>query len=271
MSKKNLVLGAVHAMEMEYISPFLLSLRRTGYTGDIAFFVSALSERTRAWLKKLGVTLVTIEGENPLPGLPVNSLRYFIFAPFLREKAGTYDRVMLSDVRDVFFQRDPFETELDAPLCCFEENPDWNLARSPINCGWIAAAFGKQAIERIGHHRILCSGVTLGTEAAISEYVTAMVEKMTVLNTDIPCLLYVTGGIDQGVHNYLVRTGAFEGVRCYGNGESLVWTLNYVDEGDLPVGEDGTILNLHGETAHVLHQYDRHAGLTVRLVATLGG
>jgi len=269
MPKKDLVLGAVHAMELEYIAPFLLSLKRTGYEGDIAFFVSNLSERTLRWLEANGVTTVSIDGANPMPGLPVNSLRYYVYHPFLQQNAGAYNRVFLSDVRDVFFQRSPFDTDMGAALCCFEEHPGWNLAKSPVNCGWVAAAFGKKTIEQLGHHRILCSGTTLGTESAMRAYVSTMVDTLTKVNTDIPSLLYVTGGIDQGIHNYLVRTGAFDDVYCYGNGEGIVWTLNYENEDDLPVSEDGTILNRHGEVAHVLHQYDRHTKLTQHVVSLL--
>jgi len=265
----NLVLGAVRNLEIEYISPFLFSLYRAGYAGDVRFFSSRLSERTEQLLDQLGVYRVTVTEETLFTTTPVNSLRYFVYQEILKEAGARYDHVLLADVRDIVFQRNPFDFDCDGRLVCSIEDRRMTLGSSVINGGWIAAAYGKEALQELAAHPVSCSGCTLGPAPLIRAYVDAMVEGLREADARVPNIMHVIGGIDQGVHNYLLRNDRLPPSRLLGNDTGPILTLNDVDPRAIQLDEEDRVLTEAGDVAHIVHQYDRHPDLAERLLAKI--
>ena len=71
------------------------------------------------------------------------------------------------------------------------------------------------------------------------------------------------GSHDQGIHNYLLRTGRLDPVYVQENGCGAVLTMGLQKQID--VDSEGRILNHRGDLPAVLHQYDRHVELAARL------
>ncbi|WP_054691805.1 hypothetical protein [Geotalea toluenoxydans] len=148
--KKNLVMGAVSGYDFSLISPFVVSLRKTGFTGDICFFASGISDRTKHYLRLLDVQVVTLPQEEPFTGMAISITRFMLYQAFLARQDMDYEGVMLTDVRDVVFQVDPFAFDFSGKICCFLEAEEKRIIDCPMNCEWVRSKFGDAVLAEIG-------------------------------------------------------------------------------------------------------------------------
>jgi hypothetical protein len=185
-----------------------------------------------------------------------NVARYFRYYSYLVDCPTEYRSVMLTDVRDVLFQSDPFEQDLGPGVCFFLEDERLTLGSEPHNRIWLERAYGKEIANELARLEISCSGVTIGTRGAVIDYLRAIVAELL----RIPGKVW-NGGGDQAVHNYIVRRGLVPQARLVGNGEGPVLTL-----GTVPHDEVGTSVQ-----AAVVHQYDRHPRLVEALSCPRSG
>jgi len=181
--------------------------------------------------------------------LNVFCVRFPLYYLYLLGKK--YDNVMLTDVRDVIFQRDPFDFDLGNELCVFLEDRRTKIRNCPFNAGWLSRGFSVQTLEDLGQHTISCSGVTIGSYDAVLRYLEAMIDHMIPLRSH-------EFGIDQGVHNFLFRKRLLKDVRVYENGRAPVFTMGRVQDLPASFNDEGFLLNEDGTIPNVLHQYDRH-------------
>ena len=188
--------------------------------------------------------------------------RYFIYDSWLRQRRSHLDSVLLTDVRDVIFQGDPFAYLNGAGLRCYIE-PGVNLGDEPINTEWMTVAYGRDICMRYNGRQISCSGTSMGDVSSILEYLGKMCVALC------KALSRITGlpGVDQAVHNRLIWDGCLPGVRLGENGRDAVMTLKNADSRAFAFDEDGRLLNLDGRPAPVLHQYDFHPMLQSRVMS----
>lgn len=189
----------------------------------------------------------------------VDVARFFWAWSYLSRAVSAYRNVMLTDVRDVVFLRNPFEFPIADNLCCFLEDEHAQLGTQPNNRGWLAAAYGPGAVASLGALPISCSGVTIGTSSAVLEYLTVMVDELARLHRQ-------PSGIDQGVHNYLLHTGRLANVRLLASGNGPVLTIGIMAKTDA-----AELVHARIGDANVIHQYDRHPELTETLAPFLQG
>jgi hypothetical protein len=171
------------------------------------------------------------------------------------------DAVLLTDVRDVLFQDDPFTLPVKQ-LEAFEEDPGNLIATQPFNRKWIKDLYGPGVLRRLGGETVSCAGTVFGPRAEILHYLSEM-HAATIWRRR------VANGSDQGIHNYLLRTGRLDPVAVISNGHGRVLTLGAMREIDRDA--DGYVLNADGSRPAVLHQYDRHGPLAAELVRLLAG
>ena len=174
--------------------------------------------------------------------------RFFLYYRYLRRYGRTYENVMLTDVRDVIFQDDPFDFDIDSALHCFLEDSRATLATEPHNRKWLRMAFGDDVAAELGGYPIACAGVTIGPTHLVVEYLRVMVEHLVRLRVQAI-------GLDQAVHNYVLHSERVPSARLVPNGAGIVATLGIV-----PAEDVGPLLG-----AAVLHQYDRHPSLSASL------
>lgn len=186
------------------------------------------------------------------------ALRHFIYAKYL--ETHQHDLVMLSDVRDVLFQADPFDQPLKSDLEVTCESSRVPICASQCNKEWLEVLYGPAVLFDLADRPISCAGTVLGTYEGICRYLSQTCSQMLKLHQPL-------GPYDQGVHNYLVWTGALQPVTIYENGAGPIYTAGY--ETDLLVDSEGRVLNLDGRIAAVVHQYDRHAAYAGDLLRTL--
>jgi len=174
--------------------------------------------------------------------------RFLRFYGYLIDCPTRYRNVLLTDVRDVVFQSDPFEHDLGPGVHCFLEDERQTLGSQRQNRDWLVTAYGEKVAAEFADRPISCSGVTIGSLDAVLDYLRVMTEGLLRLPRQFE-------GIDQAVHNYVLWRGLVPGARLVANGDGPVLTLGIV-----PRDEVGASV-----VAAIVHQYDRHPGLAAAL------
>lgn len=197
--------------------------------------------------------------------------------------------MMIADTRDVIFQSDPFayqrnEWENSELVLFLESQPNKVINRCIYNGGWVRSCYGEEALKRIGHNPVSCSGVSMGSRNGIMVYsmivarhidpqyrlIGSAVAKET-SNDDC-----ISKGMDQGIHNWLLHSGILhrmmnDKITVFEQGEGPVNTLgglfgqnkliklNMIEVGIFKKNDENkiTIYNWNGKPSPVSHQFDR--------------
>jgi hypothetical protein len=240
-------------------------------------FKFGLLEHPRAmrliWAPLQAALWAALRAARRLPGggeLPVAKLlytpmetRFMRYRRYLRDHA--HARVLLTDVRDVVFQNDPFDHLPQAGLAVSLEVPSYTVGTEVHNAAWIKRVYGPQMLTEIGAERVSCVGVTAGDAAAVSRYVTLFIGELLRL----PPKTAGIGGADTAIHNALLWTNRLTPVHLLEPLASPVATLNGVADADVAISAEGKLLNRDGSEPSVLHQYDRIPAIREGLLRTL--
>jgi hypothetical protein len=173
-----------------------------------------------------------------------------------------YSFVLLSDVRDVVFQDDPF-VGVKGGLLVSVENFDLTINSEDFNRGWILDAYGQDMLDRIGGCYISCSGVTLGDVKSVKVYVDKMLGEIC----SQPFKKMRSRIYDQAFHNKLLHCGELESVVPCFSLQSNIATLGCMDIGQISMSNDGKVLNRDGTVIPIVHQYDRHQVLVEKFLS----
>jgi hypothetical protein len=258
--KKNLILGLAAGYHWEQLRIFVDSIRNTSYKDHIAlFFDSELDPRTMRQLKENDVECIHFDRQQALSRsginhIPLSLLRVSLYLEFLKERADNYQNVMLSDTRDVVFQKDPFAFDFRSSLCFFMEPEPTLIKDNDWNSIWIIAAAGTKVYQSISGNPISCFGTTLGPMDKVIEYL-QMIKR---LSSKAKIMFW---GIEQGMHNYIVHAKLIEGISCFSSEDGPVFTIGAGYTGNLQQDSSGHFLNRKNEIIHAIHQYDRYAQL----------
>ncbi len=307
---RNLIITANYAArELELPEPFLRTLRATGSLTDVVLIanhgstadqkrLANLMPGARLWvpipkqryriLRRLATTFPALARSvacrlrdtwQRLPArrvaiehraaylLNITCMRYFLARQFLLQVADRYDNVMLADSRDVVFQRDPF-AGLPAGLTTGLES---GIVRDQSNnCEWLRHLFGDNPsfpMADVLAEKVICSGVTLGDTASVAAYLERLCAEFM---DKLPRMIHQPY-LDQGVHIGLLRTGQIPGARLTSNGEDCIATLCTSDLSEFNLEPTGAVLAANGLPVSIVHQYDRHLGLSEKLLCHLLG
>lgn len=263
----NMILGLAFGFGSEILKPFLYSLARTGFNGELCLLVSNSDEN-----HSLSLFEKEKENENSsnyrLNIIPFNFkdmdwsiYRYILYRDYLvkyvENKMNENEfNIMLTDTRDVVFQKDPFDFDINNSLCCFLEDKSKSINSCPYNSGWINDIFGHNGLNEIGSNMISCAGVTIGDYKSIIIYLETMIDYINKMGKK--------NCVDQGIHNYIIyhRENILRNkvnLKLYETGKGPVFTMGHVSEKDIIFNDKGFVINDDGSIANVLHQYDRHS------------
>jgi len=281
MANRDVVLTTVHRVRFEYAANFLASLRRTGYRGEIVFFASATDEETMGELRRQGVTVIPFRFsgkhvsqrlarlwflwrwcfKSPLPMAIKEKLahavfhlfyrRHLLYLQFLREHRRDYDRVFLTDCRDVYFQADPFSWNPPPGVHLFLEEGSNTIGASPHHCDWLTSQFGQAVLDELKAETISCAGTVFGDLDSILKFLSAMVSQTMAARS----LREIAG--DQGIHNYILYKQRLPEIILHDNWHGPVMTLGATPPEAVQLNAQGRVINANREVVPVLHQYDR--------------
>src|SRR5260370_22363114 len=105
----------------------------------------------------------------------------------------------MSDVRDVFFQRHPFEGIITPECGFYLEGAPWTFATEPVNRRWAKLFLSPADFQRISTCRISCCGVVVGGIGPM----TTSLERMAADPHALPLLLPREVGADTLVHTLI--------------------------------------------------------------------
>jgi hypothetical protein len=261
----NLILTIIHGYDYPFVEPFLKSLKATGFKGDLVIFTSeTVSKATKKALVKNGAVLIDYNSSYPfkpeyaeafkniLPEASISNYRFIFYLQFLLDNPGKYQQVMLTDIRDVIFQKDPFASLTDKVINVFLEDPIQTFSNSELNYQWSTAANGKEVTDSIIDEVVSCAGVTIGETDLILQYLQYIKSKLK-FRDELPW------AFDQGIHNGYVHSIKPAGMRVFKNDDGFVATLGAYQPYE--VNADGEVVNSKGATYAVVHQYDRSGKL----------
>lgn len=285
---KSLILGVIRRLTREKLFPFVKSLRGTGYSGDCVFFSASTTRGSLDYLHEHGIQTIpfhypAIRNHQPLLygwslwKLLLNQLnsrelrlkfarhvwdlffvRFLLARNFLLAHP-EYSQVMLTDVRDVVFQRDPFEwMQGRKGVFCFEEMQGRTIGECKSNSRMVREVFGEKGWTEMRNCQISCAGVTFGTRVELLEYL----ERFLDLSLDALSLRPCSGS-DQGVHNWIVHFEKLGNLTLLDN-EGPVFTMGCVPHEFIRVNAAGEVVNRQSDVYSVLHQYDRFPELAKR-------
>jgi len=208
--------------EITVYQRFVGSLRKSGYRGHILLLVDdTITPETKRYFAYRNVTYRVVEMINSTqcisnrtkdllsaihdekcvkeyPDLKARWARYPILRDMLQKCKECSGPVLYVDVRDTFFQRDPFGS--GSPpikgLHVYQEHKNhstthWFVSRPLQQCKGIRY-----------NERNLCSGSTVGTKPAMLSYLEIMFEELKAWAKMPNCTFS-----DQPVHNYLYYSG----------------------------------------------------------------
>lgn len=194
---------------------------------------------------------------------PPSETRYLHYLHFLHNNP-QYSRILISDVRDVLFQTDPFVQLPEAGLSVSMEIADYNIEDEPYNAGWIRALYGQTMLDKVGSNPVSCSGVSYADRSSMLNYLHLMARE--ILGMGFKATTTALGGYDQGIHNVLLYTGQLNPVRKMYSLASPVATVNGVEESSLCFDDSGYLVSKDNSIIAIVHQYDRVPSLRDRLL-----
>ncbi len=290
-SKPNLVLTFAHGYSWSDLSIFFNSLKKTGFNGDVVVFASRLGPDTTQTMRDHGVDvrqifipLLKLRNVLLLPGwkpwkfllslishqglrraigkraFNIMCARFAHFHDYLQQNVDRYGKVLVTDIRDVCFQADPFEAADGIPIVSFLEPL---RIKGGANGKWMDEAFGAELDPTLLDELVCCAGVTIGEAPAMLEYLTKMLSQLCAVKLMTP-----VAGVDQAVHNYLLHRGQLKGSTMLENGNPICTTMGHGDPFSLNAAEQVTA---DGKIVAILHQFDRNPDLKRIMTAKFAG
>lgn len=259
-SHQDLVLGYATGYDAADVAIFVRSLR-SHYSGPVALVVDGDAD-LRAFLAEHGVealdapcTRDMASGKTWAPH-PVVS-RFAGFDLLLSERPWVRN-ALLTDVRDVVFQGDPFAPKVSG-LEFFAEC-DTPLKSHDFNMKYLRAVAGDCFADSVADQACICVGTVLGSRAELSRFCRLILMLGAIPRSEIGGAF----GADQAACNLAVHLGLIDG-QVFAN-HSRVATLGMVPAEQMSL-VDGVICNPDGSASPIVHQYDRHPELMATMWA----
>jgi len=260
MANKNLIIGGYTNYGINQLKPWVLSaLEVAGENTDVVLVAGNTTKETVEWLKQQGVVVIPML---QVKNIPVHVLRFLSIYDFLNNNWQEYQYVVTTDVKDVYFQANPFD---------IFKHPNYQ----DNNLKLVIASEGlKYKDEAWGNENLMHSYPSfvydkfkdniifnVGTFGGESEYV-----KDTVFNIFTNAINRPISICDQAVFNVLINTQPFKDV--------VFKTVDWACEAgtvadptkiaefrpnlmcDEPIVKDGLVY--YGDKLFpIVHQYDR--------------
>jgi len=208
--------------------PFVESLLKTGYNDDYKVFKWRHPAK-HEW--------------------PVDTYRMHLCYEYLQKSGKKYETVILSDIRDVIFQKDPRGIQ-HSELDCYLEDDSMTIGKCPCNSQGFRESYGEEVLEKLKDKRISCSGVQIGTKEGIKYYLRSIIDEA--LRTGFRGF-----GVSQDIQNYLIHNNKLK-CRLVENDQGDVYTVGHVPGIFI---KEHVIYDRKGQVPYIVHQYDRHIAM----------
>jgi hypothetical protein len=257
---KNLIIGAFSGYNYNQLKPWVESIETCGFKGDKVMIVGDASDDTCAELIHHGFELIAM----PKINAPIHVARFWSIYDYLH-RTPIYDIVVTTDVKDVYFQRDPCKWITD-------NMGDKSLVAGSESIRYRDEAWGNENLFQTYGHEVYNRFkdniiYNVGTFGGKCEYVKDMCFNIFTNATNRPIPI-----VDQAVYNVLLNTQPYKDSVLFTNQEDG-WAVQLGTTGDPskinqfrpfltepePVFgyNSKTITTTNGIPHCIVHQYDR--------------
>ena len=198
MAQKNLIIGGFTNYGINQLKPWVLSAKEVAGDNDLVLVYGNASDETLGWLVEQGVVVVPML---PVNNVPIHVLRFLSIYEYLENHWFDYEYVVTTDVKDVYFQSNPFEDVIHHKLIIASEGLKYK--DEPWGNENLYQAYGPYVYDKFKNNEIY----NVGTFGGKSEYVKDMVFHIFTngINRPIPI-------VDQAVFNVLINTQPFKDI-----------------------------------------------------------
>lgn len=256
----DLILGYASGYDVADVAPFVRSLRAV-WDGPVVLVVDQ-HPAMLAFLAEHDVEAVAPRGVGAGQWSPHPVIaRFAVFDAMMAERPWARN-VLMTDVRDVVFQADPFFPAPEGSEF-FCEYDDGTLADHAFNIKYLRGVGGEDIARALSGRPCVCVGTVMGAREAMMRFCRTLLMVAAIPRSEIGGAF----GADQAACNIALHLGMIEGqVRPnYGR----VATLGLTPGGRLGV-VDGRIVNPDGSSSAIVHQHDRHPHLLEAVYARWG-
>lgn len=270
--ERDLIIGGATGYNYNQLKPWVESINEVcGDSVDKVLVVGDISQETREKLVQQGFMLIDMP---VIENVPVHVKRFIAIYDYLKDSWQDYRYVVTTDVKDVYFQSNPFKWLADR---IGPERSDYKLVAGsegmlykdePWGNDNLLQAYGPYVHEIFKNNEIY----NVGTIGGVSEYVKDLVFNIFTNSINRPIQI-----VDQAVYNVLLQTQPYkdqilfcpqaEGWACQAgttvDPSKIVQFRQHLIESE-PIFEDGIVKT--GESSYftkkgtpfvIVHQYDR--------------
>ena len=245
----DLVLGYATGYDAAQIAPFVRSLRAV-FDGHVALVVDNRPD-VLALLDQHGVEAIPPETAGGWEPHAVVA-RFATFARLLDRYPNAVD-VLLTDVRDVIFQAEPFGPP-PRRLEVFVENEGGSLGEHAFNMKYLTALVGDEMAETLVDKPCICVGTVMGPREEVARFCRTVLMLAAIPRSEIGGAF----GADQAACNIAVHMGLVKAEVKPNFGR--VATLG-MSPGESLGLRDGLVINPDVGVSPIVHQHDRHPHL----------
>ncbi len=297
--KKNLIMAMGTGYTEKDLAPFFNSLNQSGFQGDICYITReqdapALSNYSKVGnikihlfhelqpmkkkrVRKIGKFIDSTCARLPLLKKPslkfrekyafknacAHLRRHFLIRDILESFAQDYHNVMMTDVRDVVFQRDPFDFDIQpGSIYYFLEAEHTRIQDCEKNSWWITEMLGEEALERLGPNYISCGGTIIGCPKIMLMHFKITTESIA---QNLRCCN--RAGIDQAPHNLIIWDKLVPNIHVIPNRDGIILTMQTTKREHWSISDDGLIVVDGDKIPNTVHQYDRYPDATKAILA----
>lgn len=283
MSAPNLILTSCAGYDWSQIEMFFVSLKRFVKTARCICFTFNVSTETLQKMQSYGVEIIPMELATPVRKIfnilkKVSNRNFFSKAPLpiaefvclhsshivtfrnfyyyeLLKTQNNVHSVLFTDIQDVVFQADPFESLPNKRGVYFyledEVNNRIRTIVSP-NDEWYRKYLGPEKTLFLDEKISSCAGTTIGSFQPMLMYL------KTFKSLAAKSLVYADYGSDQAIHNFMLYMNEAPFQRIVvpnANGEVL--TVLNSRSSTYSLREDGCIVDVSTRPIPIVHTYDR--------------
>ena len=257
---KNLIIGASVGYNYNQLKPWVESIDGFNFDGDKVLIIGNTDENTVTQLMERNFTLVPIpEGKLPFP---IHVMRFLLIYDYLYRNKENYNKVITTDVKDVYFQSNPFISHYMDIYNLVVGSESMKYEDEPWGNENLLQTFGPYIHNQFKTNLIYNVGVLGGQIVPIMDLCLSIFQMA--INRPIPI-------VDQAVFNVIIQTYPWRAITYFANQNPDHWTCHAgttVDPSKIenfrpflldkePYFKDGVVYNNSGNPFSIVHQYDR--------------
>ena len=250
---KNLVLSTACSIDPNLIKFFLKTLRKY-FKDDIHFLVGKSDYKVKGLLNHFNSKYTEINEHK----FDVQTKRYHHYLKILEKN--NYDKILICDSRDIYFQSDPFQFNYEGEINFFLEGQ--KIIDCEHNSNWFLKAYGKDLFDRFSQKIICCSGTTLGNYRGMMNYLKLMIKNSQKYKYKKRLKYLITfrrdkagRGVDQAHANYIAHNNLLDKSQMYENETGPIATVYHLKK--IRFNEKSQLINELNKPYAVVHQYDK--------------